>query len=99
LNEDDEDGNSDEDERSSASKAPALHSGNYSRDAGRAGPRDQSYGGRRAGARGVRGFELDMDAATLLGRRNKRAIHPTSPLSRKPMSSPLKMDGLHMNEV
>ncbi|PPQ77330.1 hypothetical protein CVT25_010912 [Psilocybe cyanescens] len=36
-----------------------------------------------------KGFELDMDGATLLGRRGKRAVG---------VPSPLKMEGLHVNE-
>ncbi|KAH7931386.1 Pkinase-domain-containing protein [Leucogyrophana mollusca] len=54
---------------------------------GRAGQRDR---GRRNG--GVRGFELDMDNATLLGRRHKRAAAPgtldSSPLSQSPSIQP-----------
>ncbi|KAF9557253.1 Pkinase-domain-containing protein [Agrocybe pediades] len=75
----------------------AHHAHNSVMD-GRAGPRDQ--GGRRNGATASRshaagrarakGFELDMDNATLLGRRNngKRGIG----------SSPLKMEGLRMDD-
>ncbi|KAH9482847.1 Serine/threonine-protein kinase srk1 [Psilocybe cubensis] len=36
-----------------------------------------------------KGFELDLDGATLLGRRGKRAVG---------VSSPLKMEGLHVND-
>lgn len=53
-------------------------------EGGRAGQRDR---GSRKGpaATGSRGFELDMDAATLLGRRHRRAVEP-SPLAGKPMN-------------
>jgi hypothetical protein len=48
---------------------------------GRAGPRDR--GRRQPGGQG--GFQLDMDNATLLGRRNKKMAGPgiaeSSPLS------------------
>lgn len=44
---------------------------------GRAGPRDQGTAKRRNGG----GFDLDMNNATLLGRRHKRAVEP-SPLGR-----------------
>ncbi|KAJ3501352.1 hypothetical protein NLJ89_g9373 [Agrocybe chaxingu] len=69
---------------------------------GRAGPRDQGKGRiiqatgagtsahaikSRAGRGRKQGFELDLDNATLLGRRHKRAV-----------GSPLKMEGLRMDE-
>lgn len=44
---------------------------------GRAGPRDQGTTKRRNGG----GFDLDMNNATLLGRRHKRTVEP-SPLGR-----------------
>lgn len=44
---------------------------------GRAGPRDQGTAKRRNGG----GFDLDMNNATLLGRRHKRTVEP-SPLGR-----------------
>ncbi|KAG9120724.1 hypothetical protein FRC07_003665 [Ceratobasidium sp. 392] len=44
---------------------------------GRAGPRDQGTAKRRGGG----GFDLDMNNATLLGRRHKRQVEP-SPLGR-----------------
>ncbi|KZP24514.1 Pkinase-domain-containing protein [Athelia psychrophila] len=53
-------------------------------ESGRAGQRDR--GSKRGpAATGSRGFELDMDAATLLGRRHKRSTEP-SPLAGKPMT-------------
>lgn len=57
---------------------------------GRAGQRDR--GGRR-----TQPFELDMDAATLLGRRHKRTVngsapHESSPLARKPAQAPDVID-------
>ncbi|KAF8665718.1 hypothetical protein AX16_000168 [Volvariella volvacea WC 439] len=60
LNEDEED---DEQDTNSERFATAVE-GN-----GRAGNRDQGKGRRQAGQRG---FELDLDGATLLGRRHKR---------------------------
>lgn len=72
---------------------------------GRAGQRDQGAGmnpsaqSRGRGARGAaaKGFELDMDAATLLGRRNKRVIG-SSPLAGASTGSPLGMEGLRVGE-
>jgi serine/threonine protein kinase len=72
---------------------------------GRAGQRDQGAGmntaarSRGRGARGPppKGFELDMDAATLLGRRNKRTIG-TSPLAGVSTGRPLRMEGLRVGE-
>ncbi|KAL4265582.1 Aurora kinase-like protein [Pleurotus pulmonarius] len=64
-------------------------------DAGLAGIRDQGhhgYGGQRRTRKpvggGTKGFELDMQAATLLGRRHQRggAMNVASPLSGKPMN-------------
>lgn len=57
---------------------------------GRAGPRDR---GRRAGD--PRGFELDIDNATLLGRRNKKtAIDVANPIAQKmiPPGSPMRVE-------
>lgn len=55
-------------------------------EGGRAGQRDR--GSRKAGSAstGSRGFELDMDGATLLGRRGKKGIEP-SPLAGKPIGA------------
>ena len=72
---------------------------------GRAGQRDQGRGvnpaaqsrGRRARGGATKGFELDMDAATLLGRRNKRVIG-SSPLAGASTGSPLRMEGLRVGE-
>lgn len=59
-------------------------------EGGRAGQRDRGKrgqavvgGGGRGGGRG--GFELDMDGATLLGRRHKRGGMDPSPLAGKPI--------------
>jgi len=57
-------------------------------EGGRAGQRDR--GGRgNAGTAGVRGgrrgFELDMDGATLLGRRHNKGNLESSPLAGKPI--------------
>ncbi|GLB33640.1 putative serine/Threonine protein kinases, catalytic domain [Lyophyllum shimeji] len=67
---------------------------------GRAGPRDQGAGTRRQGPRKAKGgFQLDLDGATLLGRRHRKvgAAPPvSSPLSGKAIGSPLRMEGLKM---
>ncbi|KAL0949632.1 hypothetical protein HGRIS_009677 [Hohenbuehelia grisea] len=107
LNEDDEDEESDDEDsaRVPRSAAAPLHGtgiGESSRQefhAGRAGLRDQGQGGhgRRKGP--AKAFELDMDAATLLGRRHKRGVGVASPLSGKPMGSPLKLEGLRVNDA
>jgi hypothetical protein len=59
---------------------------------GRAGQRDRGPGQTRAkkpaGSPGRGGFELDMDGATLLGRRHKRTVG--SPLSAEPIG-PISM--------
>ncbi|KAI1792990.1 Pkinase-domain-containing protein [Ganoderma leucocontextum] len=52
---------------------------------GRAGQRDR---GRRTG--GTKPFELDMDAATLLGRRHRRAVD--GGVSNSPLSTPVGQD-------
>lgn len=95
LNEDEED--EDEDEELMASKSAGVPS-NISASAARKG--NLSAGpvaapGARS-KRGPKGFELDMDGATLLGRRHKRTGTPgtrvaglSSPLSGKPMGTPL----------
>jgi serine/threonine-protein kinase RCK2 len=59
-------------------------------DGGRAGQRDRgarrNAGAAAAGTGGRhRGFELDMDGATLLGRRHKKGIMEPSPLAGKPI--------------
>lgn len=53
-------------------------------EGGRAGQRDRGKRTGPASNGGSRGFELDMDGATLLGRRGKKAIEP-SPLAGKPI--------------
>jgi len=77
---------------------------------GRAGQRDQGAGARRqvpAGASALPrkankgGFQLDLDGATLLGRRHRRvrgAPAVSSPLSGKAIGSPLRMEGLRMSD-
>ncbi|KIJ56640.1 hypothetical protein M422DRAFT_197695 [Sphaerobolus stellatus SS14] len=52
---------------------------------GRAGPRDQPYRSRKGGLSG--GFDLDMDNATLLGRRHRRSVEP-SPLRQQQQPTP-----------
>ncbi|KAF8165166.1 kinase-like domain-containing protein [Crassisporium funariophilum] len=107
LNEDDEEEEEDQDADGSESEgedeAPQNHQNpqqpptDYPHRSvmdGRAGQRDQGKGGRT----GHKGFELDMDNATLLGRRhgNKR-----SPLAGKPLvagGSPLKLEGLRVGD-
>jgi serine/threonine protein kinase len=65
--------------------------GKASWEGGRAGQRDRGGGRRNAGATasGVagrpRGFELDMDGATLLGRRHKKGGLDPSPLAGRPI--------------
>ncbi|KAJ8456920.1 hypothetical protein ONZ45_g18526 [Pleurotus djamor] len=109
LNEDDEE--SDEDViqpmvEGVAGRAPHNHppAGENARrefDAGRAGVRDQGYypyGGqaKKKAPVGTKGFELDMQSATLLKQRHKRggAKGATSPLSGKALGSPLRQDAL-----
>ncbi|CAK5263088.1 unnamed protein product [Mycena citricolor] len=60
LNEDDED----EEEEPVPAKAPSA--------AGRAGPRDRGRNTQSGRSSGAKTFELDMDAATLLGRRHRQ---------------------------
>ncbi|KAJ7904348.1 kinase-like domain-containing protein [Mycena olivaceomarginata] len=98
LNEDDEDEEDepmDEDGEKTTSAGAAAYTG------GRAGPRDQ---GRNAGtprAAGAKGFELDMDGATLLGRRHRggnkaggAGVGMRSPLAGNAMG----MDRLHISD-
>lgn len=53
---------------------------------GRAGTRDQPLRKRGAGAGNSSGFDLDLNGATLLGRRHRRAAADPSPL-RQPVST------------
>ncbi|KAF7355167.1 Protein kinase domain-containing protein [Mycena sanguinolenta] len=91
LNEDDEDEDEEmiEEEREKSKTAAAYADG-------RAGPRDR---GRNAGtprAAGAKGFELDMDGATLLGRRHrgKAGVGIRSPLAGNAMG----MERLHISD-
>jgi serine/threonine protein kinase len=97
LNEDDEDEEAEmvEDEREkSKSSAGGAYTG------GRAGPRDR--GRNTAGTPRAKGFELDMDGATLLGRRHRGAgnkagaggVGIRSPLAGNAMG----MDNLHISD-
>ncbi|ESK97589.1 serine threonine-protein [Moniliophthora roreri MCA 2997] len=85
LNENDEDGDEDEDV-----SVPLKN--NAAAPKGAAGARTRRTG--------QKGFELDMDGATLLGRRHKRgaagkgAVGMSSPLSGKPLGSPMVEDDL-----
>lgn len=56
-------------------------------EGGRAGQRDR--GSRKAGEAftGSRGFELDMDSATLLGRRSRKHVIEPSPLAGRPFGA------------
>jgi hypothetical protein len=58
-------------------------------ESGRAGQRDRgvrrNVGAAASGTGGRRGFELDLDGATLLGRRHKRGGLEPSPLAGKPI--------------
>ncbi|KAI5829833.1 Pkinase-domain-containing protein [Schizophyllum commune Tattone D] len=94
LNEDDETEDSDDGTINGDSSAPE---GSRRYD-GRAGPRDQGQAQPRktaaSGSRRKQGFELDLDGATLLGRRQHRggAVGMSSPLSGKPVNSPMALD-------
>ncbi|KAL0581987.1 MAPK-activated protein kinase Srk1 [Marasmius crinis-equi] len=63
----------------------------------------QAASGSKTRRTGNKGFELDMDAATLLGRRHKRggagkgAVGMSSPLAGKPVGSPMIEDGDPIN--
>lgn len=116
LNEDDEDEEDDtEDEEvvGDRQRAPAQESVGPKNHPpamdGRAGARDlgSTRGANTATGRGERRrrqFELDMDGATLLERRQRRAIGgnvggiPMQKGDRGYASSPLRMDGLSMND-
>jgi len=88
LNEDEEEETGSEEDNAAGDRGRRQH-GDYG---GRAGPRDLGKGRKvaQAGANGVtvgsarRGFELDMDGATLLGRRHKKTVGVSSPLAGKP---------------
>ncbi|KAG6911684.1 hypothetical protein DXG01_007934 [Tephrocybe rancida] len=113
LNEDDEDDEDDEDIHSGGPHSGVAGVGQGDQwHTGRAGQRDQGIGARRQ-APGVPattgtprrhkgGFQLDLDGATLLGRRNRKArgAAPTvsSPLSGRALGSPLRMEGLRMDD-
>lgn len=95
LNEDDEE--MDEDEESQNGDATGQHDSR--RYDGRAGPRDQGQTAApkksaATSSRRGKGFELDLDGATLLGRRHGRggAIGMSSPLSGKPTGTPMALD-------
>ncbi|KAJ7086730.1 kinase-like domain-containing protein [Mycena epipterygia] len=93
LNEDDEDDDEEADEREKSKSADA---GGYA--GGRAGPRDRGRNAPKTA--GPRGFELDMDGATLLGRRHRHnkaggaGVGMRSPLAGNAMG----MGGLHISE-
>lgn len=103
LNEDDEDDEVDGpyggEQLNKKSKSPRQYEAVSNSMDGRAGQRDQGRGGPKTSAGGSRangrqrGFELDMDGATLLGRRHKRGVG-ASPLS----GNPLAMEGLRMDD-
>ncbi|KAL1737782.1 kinase-like domain-containing protein, partial [Schizophyllum fasciatum] len=94
LNEDDETEDSDDGTINGETSVPES-SRRYD---GRAGPRDQGQAAPRkaaaSGSRRKQGFELDLDGATLLGRRQHRggAVGMSSPLSGKPVNSPMILD-------
>lgn len=91
LNEDDEDEEEDEREKSKSAGA-AGYAG------GRAGPRDRGRNPATPRSAGPKGFELDMDGATLLGRRHRHnkagggGVGMRSPLAGNAMG----MEGLHI---
>ncbi|TFK76072.1 Pkinase-domain-containing protein [Pluteus cervinus] len=75
--------NEEEDEGLDPSPLPAANR--------QAGQRDQGHLHKDTGTKGIRaqhGFELDLDGATLLGRRNKRALGNKAPNAFKPMGPP-----------
>jgi len=99
LNEDDEDEDEEmmEDERQkNKSVGAAAYTG------GRAGPRDRGRNTGTPRTAGARGFELDMDGATLLGRRHRgtgtkaggAGVGMRSPLAANAMG----MDRLHISD-
>jgi hypothetical protein len=100
LNEDDEDDDGDEEQQmlSAAGVGTGLH------DTGRGGQRARQPVAASAKRTQRTGFELDLDGATLLERRHQRRRAPvgtvvvSSPLSGKTVSSPLRMEGLTVEE-
>ncbi|KNZ73858.1 Serine/threonine-protein kinase srk1 [Termitomyces sp. J132] len=66
--------------------------------------KQQAVGGHMGTSRRVhKGFQLDLDGATLLGRRNRKtgagaAPVVSSPLSGKATGSPLRLEGLRMDD-
>ncbi|PPQ65216.1 hypothetical protein CVT26_000193 [Gymnopilus dilepis] len=108
LNEDDEEEEYDSDEHSGDDQQPPAQPQQQRNSVldGRAGPRDQGRNAAAAGANGTsrtggtqarsknpRTFELDLDNATLLGRRQHGKRVPGVGAS-----SPLRMEGLRMDD-
>ncbi|KAJ7283833.1 kinase-like domain-containing protein [Mycena rebaudengoi] len=101
LNEDDEDEDDDDDaarEREQTKSAGAGSSFAGVGAGGRAGPRDRGRNHGTPRSAGPKGFELDIDGATLLGRRHRRGgargMGMSSPLAGNSMG----MDGLHIED-
>ncbi|KAJ7047527.1 kinase-like domain-containing protein [Mycena alexandri] len=96
LNEDDED--EDEMEQDEREKTKTAGAAGYA--GGRAGPRDRGRNTGTPRTAGPKGFELDMDGATLLGRRHRNpkaggaGVGLRSPLAGNVMA----MEGLHISE-
>lgn len=93
LNEDDEDGEVDSseggEETSDSTTGPPQRSlagvkDNHSKEQG-SSPKSTGTGRRSRGRGGPKEFELDMQAATLLGRRHKKGVGVKSPLSGQPI--------------
>lgn len=103
LNEDDEDEDDDEDDEDDGPRGPGVVSAGAAggrtgqRDQGRVVQRQQQPTQDRARRTPRGGFELDLDGATLLGRRHRRRGVP-SPLGGKPLGSPLRMEGLRVDD-
>ncbi|PFH52518.1 hypothetical protein AMATHDRAFT_1925 [Amanita thiersii Skay4041] len=86
------------DTHTSASGNAGGKTGDVMRERGVAGVRNT--GNRKQNS--PKGFELDLEGATLLGRRHRRGVgnHPSSPLSGKPVtSSPLKLESLRVDDT
>jgi hypothetical protein len=99
LNEDDEDEEDEEVEvEQEREKSKSAGAAGYA--GGRAGPRDRGRNPATPRSAGPKGFELDMDGATLLGRRHRHhkaggaGVGMRSPLAGNVMG----MEGLHISE-
>lgn len=107
LNEDDEDEYDEEEENARGVRSAGVPQGSSASSASRKGNLSAGAGGapptvNARARRGPKGFELDMDAATLLGRRHQRggngtrAFGVSSPLAGKPVGTPMMDPGSPM---